>query len=144
MSNLTNSIEEDKPTTKPGYRLYTTAQIGITCFFATPFTALIMIALNFRAVKDFRSYKQALALAVILLPFLIIFLNFIADKHTYRILIFFIAALMAYIAKIWQGGIYQEHIQKGGERKSIWHVIGVILVGLSIIFVGLIIFGLLK
>ena len=52
MKNPIIAEVEDKTTTGPGYKLFTTAQIGVTCFFATPFTALIMIALNFKAVND--------------------------------------------------------------------------------------------
>jgi hypothetical protein len=143
--NFSDNPDKDKGSeSAPDYKLFTIAQVGIACFFATPFTALLMIALNFRAFGETRSFKLALVLAIILLPVLLMFLNEMADRRTYRILIFVVAAVMAYVAKTWQGDLYREHFESGGERKSIWHVIGVIILGVVVIYWGLIVYGFLR
>ncbi len=93
-----------------------------------------MLALNFKSVGDKRSHKVAFSLAFAILPALVFFVDQILEQRWYRILIFFISGLMMYIAEEWQGAIYKQHIEGGGEKKSVVKVVGSILVSVLIIF----------
>ncbi len=135
--------EPEEIPVKFSYQLYSSTQIGLACFFATPFAALLMLGLNFKSIGNNRNYKFLLLTSFLTLPFLFWFITQMLNKNYYRILIFVVAGIMAAIADGWQGEIYKNHIENGGENKSYLRVFGVIISSLLIIFVGLIIFSII-
>lgn len=126
-----------------GKQLFSSIQIGLACFFATPFASLLMLGMNFKIAEDKKQFRIALLIAFLFLPILLYLVTTVLNNQYYRILIFIVAAIMSLIADAWQKDLYTQHKNAGGKIKSFWHVFLVIIASLTIIFFGYIIFALI-
>jgi hypothetical protein len=117
----------------PTYKLYTPWQIFGATFLGGPIAGAWLLGSNYAALGHPENRNKALLWGGIVTIILLVLAIFVLPEQTPRTLIPVLSCtLLMSLAKSQQGSLIEAHLAKGGNKGSIWQVIGIGLLGLVI------------
>jgi hypothetical protein len=117
----------------PTYKLYTPWQVFGATFLGGPLAGAWLIGSNDAALGHPENRSKALLWGGIATVILLVLAIFILPEQTPRSLIPIVSCVVLMsLAKSQQGSLVEAHLAKGGNKGSVWQVIGIGLLGLVV------------
>ena len=128
-------LDNELVNTRPDYKLYSEAVIGVGTFFGGPLAGGYFASENFRALGDTAKMRNTW---LITLGFMAVLLAFIfaipASQHMGVALPVAYTFGIRYLVKQYQGPQLEKHTASGGEMHSGWRALGVVVASLLAFF----------
>jgi hypothetical protein len=128
-----NTLPTQETVSAPTYKLYTPWQVFGATFLGGPIAGAWLIGSNYAALGYPEDRNKALLWGSVATVILLVLALFILPEQTPRSLIPVASCVgLMFLAKSQQGSLVEAHLAKGGNKGSIWQVIGIGLLGLVI------------